>query len=111
MSLWRRFFAERELEEEEQLEIIADHLVNLHFDSENGDDQLRPVDTDQARAARRAFVQDYYRGLRTDRLRDPVVDRMEMATADAREAHREQVQLNQPRLDVPVGQDFVYRAQ
>ena len=110
MSLWRRVFAERELEEEEQLEIIADHLVNLHFESENGHDQLRPIDAEEARQARRSFVQDYYRGLR-GHLRDPVVDRMEMAVAGAREAQREQTQLNQPRLDVPVGEDFVYRAQ
>ena len=100
-------------EEEEQLEIIADTLVNLHFESDNGDEQLRPVDGEDARQARRNFVQDYYRGLRaaSTGIRDPVMDRMEMAAAGAREAQREQMQLNQPRLDVPVGQEFVYRAQ
>jgi hypothetical protein len=110
VSLWRRFFEERELEEEEQLEIIADSFLNLHFESDNGNEQLRPIDAELAREARRSFVQDYYRGLRAAGNRDPV-DRMEMVSRVAREAQREQRQLNQPQLDIPVGQEYVYRAQ
>jgi hypothetical protein len=128
VSLWRRFFEEREAEEEEQLQIIADTLVRIHFDrnSDNGEVE-RPIDSQEAVEARRHFIQDYYRrihhrsgvGSEENPFRqnypysqhDPVVDRLEIAVLGAREAHRELRQLNQPNLDIPLGQEYVYRAQ
>ena len=62
MSLWRRFFEERELEEEEQLEVIADTLVDLHFENGNdAEENMRPIDSAEAREARTNFVREYYR--------------------------------------------------
>ncbi|CAB9517803.1 expressed unknown protein [Seminavis robusta] len=116
VSLWNRFLEEREAEEEENLEIIADALVNLHFDSDNGQEAIRPVEGEEAVEARRRFIQEHYRRNRAggDALRrpnDPVLDRWEIAAVGAIAAQREQRQLNQPNLDVPVGQEYVYRAQ
>ena len=113
------------MEEEEQLEIIADTLVNLHFESDNGGENLRPIEGEDARQARQQFVRQYYRQLNLHHgsaigsrrstgsifAVDPVVDRMEMAASEARQAQREQRQLNQPNLDIPVGQEYIYRAQ
>jgi hypothetical protein len=122
VSLWRRFFEEREAEEEEQLQIIADTLVRIHFESENGEERIRPIDGQEAVEARRHFVQDYYRRIHRHvgeespfrqnyPPHDPVVDRLEIAVMGARQAHRELRQLNQPNLDVPLGHEHVYRAQ
>ena len=98
------------MEEEEELEIIADHFVNLQFENEGGEEHFRPIDGEEARNARRNFVRQYYRGLRN--VADPFVDRLEIVSAQAGEAQREQRQLNQPNLAIPSGnQDYVYRAQ
>jgi hypothetical protein len=110
VSLWRRFFEEREMEEEEELQIIADNFINLQFENDGGEENLSPIDGEEARNARSSFIRQYYRGLRN--AADPFLDRLEIISATAQEAQREQRQLNQPNLQIPNGnQDYVYRAQ
>ena len=92
------------MEEEEQLEIITDTLLNLHFESDRGEDHLRPIDSEDAREARRTFVREYYCSLSSS-------DQESVVRMAVREAQREQRQLTQPNLEVPVGQQYVYRAQ
>jgi hypothetical protein len=113
VSLWRRFFEQRELEEEEQLAIIADTFVDLHYENDDGDENLSPVEAEEARQARINFVRDCYRNLRNSSTshRDPVVDRLEIASAGAIAAQQERRQVNRPNLEIPVGQEYVYRAQ
>jgi len=108
------------MEEEEQLEIITDTLVNLLFENDHGADanMRRPIDGEETRQARQSFVRDYYRTLNNNNNNsgsgsgvDPVMDRLAMAAREARQAQQERRRLDQPNLGVPVGREYVFRAQ
>lgn len=100
------------MEEEEELEIIADNFINLHFDNIGGEENLSPIEGEEARNARSTFVRQYYRGL--CRTTDPILDRLDIASAAAQEAQRERQQLIRPNLTIPSGpngQDHLHLAQ
>lgn len=107
MSLWNRFFAEREVEEEEELEIITESVV-LHWNGLEQDNErhiIRPMDREEARQARIEFIRDYYRQLRSSTGGQQVI------AIDAQRAQEERRQLQQPNLAIPVDQEYIYRAQ
>jgi hypothetical protein len=90
IALWRRFFALKEKEEEEKL----DELQQF-FEEAIDIRQITPIAAPEVRQAREQFSQE--------RLRD--------LTRQSASQRSEQEVIQQPNLQIPAGEEYLYFAQ
>ena len=88
--MWRRFFAAEKEEEEEREEAITEIIDEVFFDSR----EIEPVATSEAVQARAEFSKEAFRNL-TRKSSEPTSTRI----------------IEQPNLQIPVGDDHVCLAQ
>jgi len=119
VGTWRRFFKNREQEEEEHADAVKEIMDEIA-----GMNGARPIAAEEAVDARREFVKEHYRtmsaaegyGSRTEGSSTRRRDERNSARVSSQETvsvmrEVEDQQLNRPNLDVPVGDSYMTLAQ